>query len=300
MTAKARPHRSPSMPARLAVVSTPIGNLDDLSRRAAEVLSSSQVILCEDTRHSGALLARIGIERNRLVSLNAHNEHERIPFVIDSLTRGEAVSLISDAGTPLVSDPGSRLVAAVIEAGFPIVPVPGSSAVLAALVVSGFDTSRFSFFGFLPRSGQARKKSLLAIADASVTSIVYESPRRVAATLSDLSSHTGPDRHVVVARELTKLFEDVWRGPIAEAIEHMKSTQPIGEYVLVIERQGQDQVVDAASVRDALARLASAGLSVRDAATAVEVLLDAPHRVVHAERVALGETTLDTNISRND
>jgi 16S rRNA (cytidine1402-2'-O)-methyltransferase len=272
---------------RLAVVATPIGHVDDLSRRAIDVLSHSQLILCEDTRHTGMLLSRVGVERDRLLSLNAHNENERIPLVIEALSRGDAVALVSDAGTPLVSDPGARLVVAVIEAGFRVVAVPGPSAVLAALVVSGFDTDRFAFFGFLPRSGSDRKARLVEIADADVTSVIYESPRRVAGTLVDLATLTGPDRRVVIARELTKRFEETWRGPLAAAIERVRSVEPIGEHVLVVEGRRARMDVAPAQVREALSRLTAAGLSGRDAAKAVEILLCVPHRLVYAAGLAL-------------
>lgn len=284
----------PERAGHLAVVSTPIGNIDDLSPRSAEVLAGSRLILCEDTRHTGMLLKRAGVERNRLLSLNAHNEGERTPRVIEALSRGETVALVSDAGTPLVSDPGARLVAAVIDAGFAVLPVPGPSAVLAALVVSGFDIGRFSFVGFLPRSGAQRKARLVEIADAAATSVVYESPRRVAGTLAELAALTGPDRRVVIARELTKMFEETWRGRIEDAVERTRSTEPVGEHVLVVEGRGDAGAASSAQVRDALSRLTSAGLSTRDAATAVEILLGASHRAVYAERLALdGESTSD-------
>ncbi len=273
--------------ARLAIVSTPIGNVDDLSRRALDVLSSADVIFCEDTRHTGLLLTRVGIEKRHLVSLNAHNEAARIAKAIDALSRGEDLALVSDAGTPLVSDPGARLCAAVIDAGYPVVPVPGPSAALAALVVSGFDTSRFEFFGFLPKSGRLRANRLRAIAESTIPSIVFESPRRVTATLGDFAAMTGADRRVVVARELTKLFEEVWRGSIGDAVERAQSVEPIGEHVLVIEGRDDAGMVDEGSIRAALAALVDAGLTPTDAVRAVEILLGVPHRVAYEQRLAL-------------
>lgn len=275
--------------ARLVVVSTPIGNIDDLSRRAIDILSSADVVLCEDTRHTGSLLARVGVEKKRLVSLNSHNERDRVSTVIEALKRGEDVVLVSDAGTPLVSDPGARLVDAVIEAGYPVMPVPGPSAALAALVVSGFDTSRFEFFGFLPKSGRTRKELLSAIADSVAPAIVFESPKRIVATLADLESAVGPNRRVVVARELTKLFEETWRGPMSDALARARSSEPIGEHVLVIEGRAEHAGSDQRAVRVALAELVDAGLTPADAGTAVEVLLGVPHRVAYEQRLALAE-----------
>jgi 16S rRNA (cytidine1402-2'-O)-methyltransferase len=272
--------------ARLAVVSTPIGNVDDLSRRAINVLSAADIIFCEDTRHSGMLLSRVGVESRRLVSLNAHNEIARIAMAIDALGRDEDVALVSDAGTPLVSDPGARLVAAVIDAGYSVIAVPGPSAALAALVVSGFDTSRFEFFGFLPKSGRVRSERVDAIAKATTPSVVFESHRRLAATLRDLEARTGEDRRIVVARELTKLFEEVWRGRIGDALERARSIEPIGEHVLVVDGRSATSGAGEESINASLSALVDAGLSPADAARAVEILLGVPHRAVYAQRLA--------------
>jgi 16S rRNA (cytidine1402-2'-O)-methyltransferase len=274
--------------ARLAVVSTPIGNIDDLSRRALQVLSSADVIFCEDTRHTGMLLSRVGVERRHLISLNAHNEAARIAMALEALGRDQDVALASDAGTPLISDPGARLVSAVIDAGFQVVAVPGPSAALAALVVSGFDASRFEFYGFLPRSGRVRSERLNGIAASTIPSVIFESPRRIATTLRDLVALTGEERRVVVARELTKLFEEVWRGQIGQALELARSVEPVGEHVLVLEGKGVAPEADGGSVRAALAALMEAGLSPADAVRAVEVLLGVPHRFAYAQRLALG------------
>lgn len=276
---------------RLAVVSTPIGNVGDMSRRGIDALSASDLVFCEDTRHTGMLLSRLGIEKRRLISLNAHNEAARIAMAIDALGNGEDLALVSDAGTPLVSDPGARLVAAVIDAGYPVVAIPGASAVLAALVVSGFDVSRFEFLGFLPRSGRARAERIAAIAKATVPSIVFESPRRVVVTLADLASGVGDERRVVVARELTKLFEDVWRGSLGEAVKRAQASEPQGEHVLVIEGGIAGAQSDDRSVRESISALVEAGLSAADAARAVEVLLGVPHRVAYAQRLALDRAT---------
>ncbi|MGA8296256.1 MAG: 16S rRNA (cytidine(1402)-2'-O)-methyltransferase [Acidimicrobiales bacterium] len=275
--------------AHLAVVSTPIGNVEDLSHRAVDVLSVADLIFCEDTRHSGMLLSRVGVEIKHLVSLNAHNEAARITTAVDALAQGKTIALVSDAGTPLVSDPGAHLVDAVIDSGFPVIPIPGPSAALAALVVSGFDTSRFSFFGFMPKSGAARKEFLGAIAASTYPSIVFESPKRLAVTLTDLVDVAGPERRVVVARELTKMFEETWRGPLQEALERARTAEPVGEHVLVVEGRTARIGIDETTVRAALSALVDEGLTLADAARAVEVLLGARHRLVYEQRLALGE-----------
>jgi 16S rRNA (cytidine1402-2'-O)-methyltransferase len=199
----------------LVVVGTPIGNLGDLSPRAVTALSSAHVIYCEDTRHSRKLLTHAGITGVRLRSLHQHNEADRVDEVVADVASGRTVALVSDAGMPAVSDPGARVVAAVAAAGLTVTVVPGPSAVLAALVA----TDRFCFEGFLPRSGRDRSERLAAMAIEPRTTVLFESPGRVAATLGHLASVCGGDRSVAVARELTKLHEQVWRGTLADAAE---------------------------------------------------------------------------------
>jgi 16S rRNA (cytidine1402-2'-O)-methyltransferase len=216
------------------IVSTPIGNLGDLTCRAVEVLRSVDRILAEDTRRTSILCRRYEIGTT-LVSAHEHNERARIHAVLGWLEAGESLALVSDAGTPLVSDPGSRLVAAVIEAGHRVVPVPGPSATLAALVASGLDPEPFTFFGFLPRSGRARSERLDEIAALSHTAVVYESPARLSRLLADLSARSGGSRRVAVARELTKLHEEVVRGTLAEVADRFAEVSVRGEVVVVLE-----------------------------------------------------------------
>jgi 16S rRNA (cytidine1402-2'-O)-methyltransferase len=213
---------------RLVVVATPIGNLGDLSPRAKEALASASVICCEDTRRTRALLAASGIRAPRLVSLYRENEQRRVPEVLGWLAAGAEVALVSDAGTPGVSDPGQALVAAAVAAGVPVSAIPGPSAVLCALMVSGLPMDRFCLEGFLPRRGSERRARLAALVDEPRTTVLLESPRRLAGTLAELASQLGPERPVVVARELTKLHEEVWRGELGEAAAVFADRQELG------------------------------------------------------------------------
>jgi 16S rRNA (cytidine1402-2'-O)-methyltransferase len=219
---------------QLYIVSTPIGHLADITYRAVEVLRASDRILAEDTRRTGILCRRYGIE-TRLVSAHEHNEMARIDAVVGWLDAGESVALVSDAGTPLVSDPGSRLVSAVIGRGHEVVPIPGPSAILAALVASGLEPEPFTFYGFLPRTGRARSDRLDELATLRHTAIVYESPSRLVRLLEDLASRSGGERRVAVARELTKLHEEVVRGSLGEVAERFAGTTVRGEVVVVVE-----------------------------------------------------------------
>jgi 16S rRNA (cytidine1402-2'-O)-methyltransferase len=218
----------------LVLVGTPIGNLGDLSKRAVQVLATADVIYCEDTRHSRKLLTHAGISGVALRSLHEHNEDDRIDQVLASVRGGATVAVVSDAGMPGVSDPGNRLVAAVVAAGLTVTTVPGPSAVLAALVSSGLDGDRFVFEGFLPRSGKERRARLAALAGEPRTAVLFEAPGRVGATLSDLASSGGGSRRVAVARELTKLHEEVWRGTLDEAAAWAGARPLRGEVVLVL------------------------------------------------------------------
>ncbi|MCU1492652.1 MAG: hypothetical protein JWO62_416 [Acidimicrobiaceae bacterium] len=265
-------------PGTLFVVSTPIGNLGDLSARARQVLGEVDVLACEDTRRTGRLLELVGVAPPRLVALHGHNEAARSAGLVDRLLGGSSVALVSDAGTPLVSDPGERLVAAAIAASVPVVAVPGPSALLAALVVSGIDTGRWRFEGFLPRKGAERRARLAAIAAADHPSICYESPHRIEATLADLAIHCGGERRVVVARELTKLHEQTWRGTLAEGIDVARAGEPRGEHVIVVDAAPQAERPGSSDLELAIGRLVAAGLERRDAVTAAVVLLGASRR----------------------
>jgi 16S rRNA (cytidine1402-2'-O)-methyltransferase len=219
---------------RLVLVATPIGNLGDLSERALSALRDADVIGCEDTRRTGLLLHRHGISAKRMLVVNEHTELDRVPDVLGLLADGSTVALCSDAGSPGISDPGERLVSAALDAGFEVTAVPGPSAVVMALGVSGLPTGRWVFEGFLPRSGAGRAERLAELAGERRTIVLYEAPHRVARTIADLVAACGGERPVVLARELTKLHEDVWRGTLDGASRHLAEREPLGEYVIVL------------------------------------------------------------------
>jgi 16S rRNA (cytidine1402-2'-O)-methyltransferase len=275
------------MTGSLVLVATPIGNLGDLSPRAVETLQQSSLILCEDTRHSGKLLSHAGISGVRLAVCNEHTEADRGRDVLSLLDAGETVTLITDAGTPGISDPGSRLVRVVLDAGHTVSAVPGPAAFVMALVISGFDTTRFVFEGFLPRSGRERATRLSGVAAEPRTTVMYEAPHRVERTIVDLVAACGGNRPVAVARELTKIYESVWRGSLDDAVKHLAATAPRGEYVIVLQgAPPRDEVTDA-EIRSAL-HLALAGHSRKDAVEAVVGQLDVPKRRVYDLALAEG------------
>ncbi len=221
-------------PGALVVVGTPIGNLGDLSPRAVRALGAADVIYCEDTRHSRKLLTHAGIVGTSLRSLHEHNEHDRVEEVLGAVREGRTVAIVSDAGMPVISDPGWLVVAAAARDGLTVTVVPGPSAALTALVASGLPTDRFVFEGFLPRAGKQRRQRLAAIAGEVRTTVLFEAPGRTAATLRDLAEVCGGERPVAVARELTKLHEEIWRGSLADGAMWASSGQVRGEVVLVL------------------------------------------------------------------
>ncbi|HZX55349.1 MAG TPA: 16S rRNA (cytidine(1402)-2'-O)-methyltransferase, partial [Ilumatobacteraceae bacterium] len=264
----------------LVLVATLIGNLGDLSPRAVTTLAQSSLILCEDTRHSGKLLSHAGIRGVRLAVCNEHTEVERAREVMDLLSRGETVALITDAGTPGISDPGSRLVRVVLDAGQEVSAVPGPAAFVMALVVSGFDTTRFVFEGFVPRSGRERATRLASIAAESRTTVMYEAPHRVERTVDDLVAACGGDRPVALARELTKMYESVWRGSLGDASAHLRSNAPRGEYAIVLQGAPPRPLVTDDDIRSALQR-ALVGHTRKDAIEVVVGQLEVPKRRVY-------------------
>lgn len=235
MIAKAMSIPAIITPGCLYVVATPIGHRDDLSARAIETLRQVSVIACEDTRHSGPLLNSIGANAKRL-ALHDHNEAEVSVSLVTQMQGGMSVALISDAGTPLVSDPGFRLVQAAAAAGLRVVPIPGASAVIAALSVAGLATDRFSFEGFLPNKRSARRSALQALAEDARTLVFYEARHRIVESLEDMAEVMGATRQAVIARELTKTFETILRGTLQELVERVTgdSDQQLGEFVVVV------------------------------------------------------------------
>jgi 16S rRNA (cytidine1402-2'-O)-methyltransferase len=236
----------------LYVVPTPIGNLEDITLRALRVLREVSLIAAEDTRTTRKLLSRYAIT-TPMTSYHEHNKLTKLDVVFEALEQGD-VALVSDAGTPGISDPGYELIGAVLERGIPVVPLPGPSAVITALVASGLPTDRFMFIGFLPRKDKALRDTLAALAAERGTLIAYESPNRLVETLRAVNDVLG-DRSIAVARELTKIYEELWRGPVSQALAHYREHPPKGEITLVIGgavEQPKDQPWDEARVREAL------------------------------------------------
>jgi 16S rRNA (cytidine1402-2'-O)-methyltransferase len=263
----------------LYLVSTPIANLGDMSHRAVEVLSSAALVIAEDTPHSRRLLEHY-IIATPLNSYHEHNEAKETPRLIARLQRGDSIALISDAGTPLISDPGSRLVDAAVAAGLPVVPIPGPSAIMAALVGSGMSLERFTFFGFLPRKGRERSETIADIVASRMTSVLFESPNRVGATLDALVEAGAGERGAVVARELTKQFEEFKRGSVAQLSSVYKDADPKGEVVLVIAG-AEKRVVTEHELDDAASELRAAGKAPRDVMDHLVSALGAPRNVAY-------------------
>jgi 16S rRNA (cytidine1402-2'-O)-methyltransferase len=255
-----------SVSGRLVLVGTPIGNLGDLTERARHTLAAADLVAAEDTRRTGKLLAHLGIEA-RMVSLFEGNERERTERLMGELRGGATVALVSDAGMPSVSDPGFRLVRACAEEGIDVTVVPGPSAVTAALAVSGLPTDRWVFEGFLPRREAERRARLRELADEPRTVVLFESPRRLVATLREVLEELG-DRGVAVARELTKLHEEVVRGRLSEVLESLDGTEPKGEVVVVLEGAEPEAAPLEELVAEARA-LVDGGMRKREAATEV-------------------------------
>ncbi len=238
---------------------TPIGNLADMTVRATQVLREAETVAAEDTRHSRRLLEHLGLDR-QLLRLDAHTIAARAPALLEA---EGTLAYITDAGTPGISDPGAELVRMAIERELPVEVLPGATAFVPALVLSGLDTARFTFEGFLPRRGSARSARLAGIAASEATSIIYEAPGRVAATLGDLAATCGPDRAAAVSRELTKKFEETVRGGLAELAERLADTEQRGEFVICVAGAAPAAQADGGKYRELARHLAAAGLSRR-------------------------------------
>jgi len=250
----------------LYVMATPIGNAGDISLRALHILSLANAVVCEDTRTTGALLSQYGIPKERIAS-HRHNEHRMTEQVVARLSKGERIVLVTDAGTPAVSDPGSYLVDAVLSAGLRVMPVPGASAAIAALSAGGLSADHFYFAGFLPPRAAARETMLQSLKNISATLVLYEAPHRIAETLASLHAVFGPDRWIVIAREITKLFEEIHRCRLAEASGWL-AADPVrarGEFVLLVEGEKTGPDTDEVEARRILSILL-AECTVRQAA----------------------------------
>ena len=278
-------------PGHLVLVATPIGNLGDLPPRAVEVLAAADVVACEDTRRTGRLLAAAGVRAKALVAVHDHNEASQVGAVLGRLRAGEVVAVVTDAGTPGISDPGERLVRASTQAGFEVRVVPGPSAAISGLVASGLPTGRFVFEGFLPRKGSGRGERLAALAGEQRTLVLYEAPHRLARTVADLAAALGGSRRVAIARELTKLHEEVWRGTLDEAAAHTEAVEPRGEHVLVVDGAPPPAGVDDDQIVRAISERLAAGASRRDAVAEVASGLGVARRRVYD--LALGADGTD-------
>lgn len=268
------------MSGSLVLVATPIGNLGDLTPRALEYLQTADVVFCEDTRRTRTLYSAHGLKVAHLVALHEHNEVSQIADIIGRISRGEVVALVSDAGTPGISDPGSRVVEAVVAAGLTVTTAPGVSAVIAALGISGLPTDRFVMEGFIPRKGAERNDWLDSWNHEVRTIVFYESPKRVAATFAELAQRW-PDRAAAVVRELTKLHEEVLRGTVKELAERLAEGEWQGEITVVLAGAPPVAPVSEAVVLDAVKNALAEGASVRDVAAHVSEALGVPHRVAY-------------------
>lgn len=285
----------PIRPGALVLVSTPIGNLGDMSPRAVDALRNAALVCCEDTRHSGRLLQHVGVTGARLAVANEHTEDARTAEVLEVLATGRDVAVVTDAGTPGISDPGMRLVRAVVDAGHTVTAVPGPAALVMALVLSGIDTTRFVFEGFLPRSGGERTTRLDEIARERRTIVLYEAPHRVERTVADLADTVGGERRVALARELTKLHEEVWRGTLAEAAVHLAEVGPRGEYVLVVEGTPAPEPASDEVLLDALRVELANGSDRRSAIAAVVAASGAAKNRVYDLALTIPKSTGGTN-----
>jgi 16S rRNA (cytidine1402-2'-O)-methyltransferase len=267
--------------ATLYIVSTPIGNLADMTYRAIETLRTVDRILAEDTRRTGILLKHYGIQ-TPMISAHEHNEAARSAHIVGWLQDGQNLALVSDAGTPLLSDPGARLVNAVIEGGFDVVPIPGPSALLAALVAAGIEPEPFTFFGFLPRSGKERKERLQQLVPLAHTAVLYEAPGRVEKLLNDLLESCGSERRAVVARELTKIHETFVRGTLHELVSYYQDQSVRGEVVVILAGAAPLVAEDSEELAAAAAReLLEAGGSARDVAREIATRFQLPRNVAY-------------------
>jgi len=270
----------------LILVATPIGNLGDLSPRAATTLAAADVVACEDTRRTGRLLQHAGVDGARLLRVDAHTEDRVAARIVAHLDEGRTVAMVTDAGTPGISDPGERLVRRVLDAGHRVSVIPGPTAPVAALVASGLATNRWCMEGFLPRKGSDRVARLAELGVEERTIVLLESPRRLAATLGDLAGALGGDRSVAVARELTKLHEETWRGTLAGAVDHYVEA-PKGEVVIVVAGAPPSDEPDDQRVLAVVTEARSGGASTRDAADEAVRRLGVSRR--RAYRLALGD-----------
>lgn len=287
-------------PGTLYVVGTPIGNLGDMTFRAVETLKQVDLIAAEDTRHTGRLLRHFAIDTPQ-ISYHSHNWRKRLPELCDRLQAGTTLSLVSDAGMPGISDPGFELVEACAETGIAVVAIPGATAAVTALCISGLAPQPFVFEGFLPPKGRDRQAHLHRIAQEERTLVLYEAPHRLLATLKDLEAGMGADRRVAIARELTKQYEEVWRGDLATALIHFQVHPPRGEFTLVIAGQAPPapKVWSDAEIKTRLLALMTEGLSRSQASRAVAQETTRPRRDLYQIALFLPDPPASSQSSEN-
>jgi 16S rRNA (cytidine1402-2'-O)-methyltransferase len=284
----------------LYVVGTPIGNLEDMTFRAVRILQSVDVIAAEDTRHTGKLLQHFQIKTPQL-SYHQHNRNERLPELLSQLSQGKAIALVTDAGIPGISDPGYELVKACVEAGISVVPIPGATAGITALSAAGLPTDRFVFEGFLPASGQDREKRLESLPAESRTLVFYESPHRLRETLQDLRECLGANRPIVLARELTKMHEEFWRGTIEEAIAHYTQVEPKGEFTLVVAgAELETPVLSEDALKSELLQIMAQGVSRSQASRQLAQMTKLPRRQLYQLALALPAPPLSEEVNSLD
>ena len=250
----------------LYLIATPIGNLEDITLRAIRILQTADLIAAEDTRHTAKLLQHYQIT-TPVVSYHQHTHPAKVKEILTILKQGKAIALVTDAGIPAISDPGYELVKACIEAGIEIIPIPGANAALTALVASGLNPERFVFEGFLPTKKKLRSDRLISLAKETRTIIFYEAPHRLPKTLADLEKILGSQRQIVLARELTKLYEEFWRGSLGDAINYYQEHQPKGEYTIVVEGNTESSQLElsAAEIKAELEQLLQQGMTKTEA-----------------------------------
>lgn len=278
--------------ATLYLVATPIGNLEDMTFRAIRILQTVDLIAAEDTRHTGKLLQHFQIKTPQL-SYHEHNSQQRIPELLSQLSQGKTIALVTDAGMPLISDPGYELVKACVAEGISVVPIPGANAAITALSAAGLATNKFVFEGFLPAKSKERRTYLETLTSETRTIIFYESPHRLRETLQDLGTILGEEREIVLARELTKMHEEFWRGTINYAIAHYTNREPQGEFTLVVAGATLEKPqLSEAAIKAELQNLLKQGLSRSDASRQLAQQTSLPRRQIYQLALSIPEPNL--------
>jgi 16S rRNA (cytidine1402-2'-O)-methyltransferase len=276
----------------LYLVATPIGNLEDMTFRAIRILQTVDLIAAEDTRHTGKLLQHFQIKTPQL-SYHEHNSQQRIPELLSQLSQGKAIALVTDAGMPLISDPGYELVKACVAQGISVVPIPGANAAITALSAAGLATDKFVFEGFLPAKSKERRTYLETLTSETRTIIFYESPHRLRETLQDLGTILGEEREIVLARELTKMHEEFWRGTIKDAIAHYTNREPQGEFTLVVAGATLEKPqLSEAAIKAELQNLLKQGLSRSEASRQLAQQTSLPRRQIYQLALSIPEPNL--------